>query len=36
MTLDEAADILNIKRNAITEESELQKMLKVSAGQAAA
>lgn len=29
MTLDEAADILNIKRNAFAEESELQKMLKV-------
>lgn len=29
MTLDEASQILNIKKGAIVEESELQKMLKV-------
>lgn len=30
MTLDEASMILNIKKGAIVEESELQQMLKVS------
>ena len=29
MTIDEAAQILNIKKGAFKEESELQKMLKV-------
>ena len=29
MTLDEAAQILNVKRANLAEESELQKMLKV-------
>jgi hypothetical protein len=31
MTIDEAANILNVKKSALGEESELQKMLKVSA-----
>lgn len=29
MTLDEAANILNVRKNALAEDSELQKMLKV-------
>lgn len=29
MTIDEAANILNVKRNALNQDSELQKMLKV-------
>lgn len=29
MTLDEASQILNVKKGAVLEESELQKMLKV-------